>query len=129
MTTLTITIPGRPPTANNRGNQGMQWAAAKRWRARAAQAALEARPEGWVPLERCNLVLEFVVPRKGKRDWDNLYGSTKPLTDGMKDAGIIAEDHTDVIVDVRFVKTYIKGVDATVYHFEALPLEQLVADL
>lgn len=129
MNELTITIPGRPPTPNARGNPAVQWRRAKDWRATAKRIAEEARPDDWSPLERCRLVIEFLVHDRRDRDWDNLIASTKPLTDGIQDAGIIAGDDSSVIADLSFRITYVRGVKGTVYHLTPLDPDQLGAGL
>lgn len=122
---VVITIPGRPPNPNdyNRGGGGKQhWHAqrkeAERWRAAACLLAKEARPSGFVALGRAHMRVTFVVPRHGRRDLDNLISSTKPLTDGIVDAGILVDDSTEVIVSLSYDWRYEKGVDATIYVIE-----------
>ncbi|MBX3031438.1 MAG: RusA family crossover junction endodeoxyribonuclease [Chloroflexi bacterium] len=129
MTELTITIPGRPPTPNDRGNQVVQWRHAKAWRKTAMGCAQDAMPLGWEPLERCRLEVTFVVHDLRARDLDNLVASTKPLTDGLVDGGILKDDSDRVIESVTYRVRYERGVKATVYRITSMPSDQLGAGL
>ena len=122
---LTVVIPGRPPNPNdyNRSGSGAQhWAqqraVAKRWRTAAARLGQAAKPPGWVALGRARLVVTFVVATRARRDLDNLVSSTKPLTDGLVDAGLLVDDSTNVLTEVVYRWRYQKGVNATEYVIE-----------
>lgn len=120
---LTIRIPGRPPNPNDSHRPGQnhwrqQARITEQWRGDARKLAHAARPAGWHPLGRAIVRVTFVIPRKGRRDLDNLVASTKPLTDGIVDAGILVDDSTEVIVSLSYDWRYEKGVDATIYVIE-----------
>lgn len=121
---LRIRIPGRPPTPNARyGNRGAQWAAQKRWRKTAWAIGLDAvNRSGWVAPGRARVTLIFIVPDHRNRDIDNLVASTKPLTDGLRDAGVIIGDHSGVLVWGAPDVQYVRGVTATDYLVELLEL-------
>jgi Holliday junction resolvase RusA-like endonuclease len=91
------------------------------WRETATLIARSARPPGWHPLGRAILSVVFVVPDHQRRDLDNLIAGTKPLTDGIVDAGILVDDSTRVIVSASYSWRYQRGVSATIYRIEGDP--------
>lgn len=118
---ITITIPGRPPTPNV--NTRLVWQARakhiKHWRdvaATAADAALEGQE--WAPLERARLTVTFILPDHRDRDLDNLIASSKVLTDGLVRAGVLAGDSIRHIAEAAYGWEYRKGQSATVYRLE-----------
>jgi Holliday junction resolvase RusA-like endonuclease len=118
---LTITIPGRPPTPNVSTRQVWQARAKsiKHWRdvaATAADAALEDRE--WAPLERARLTVTFVLPDRRARDLDNLVASSKVLTDGLVRAGVLAGDSINHIPTVTYGWRLEPGNVATEYLIE-----------
>lgn len=121
--TLSVTIMGRPPTPNARfGNRYAQAAEVKAWRRTARMVGIMARHEAdWTAPPRAIITLIFTVPDRRGRDIDNLFGSTKPLTDGLVDAGVLVGDRSDVLSwrapEIRIVK----GVRSTEYVIEARP--------
>lgn len=129
---LTITIPGRPPGGNT-GSRKTNWYIVHEdtawWRGYACLIADEAMPAGWVPLQRARLAIEFVIPTRADRDPDNLVSTTKPLTDGLVDAGVIAADSLRVIGFPTYSHRYERGVSATVYRIEPLEPDQQDAGL
>lgn len=115
---VTITIPGRPPTPNV--STRLVWQArakhVKHWRdvaATAADAALDGRE--WSPLERATLDVTFILPDHRDRDLDNLVASSKVLTDGLVRAGVLAGDSIRHITAASYGWEYRKGETATVY--------------
>lgn len=115
---VTITIPGRPPTPNARRH----WRAIAKdneaWKAdaqRIAASTLAALPDGWVPLGAAELEIVFVVPDRRARDLDNLIASTKPLTDGLVAAGVLTDDSIAVLGTIRYGWRHEPRVDATEY--------------
>lgn len=133
---LTIVIPGRPPNQNdfNRSGSGKQhWhqqrTIARHWRSVAAEAARNALPEGWVPLQRCRMAVTFVLPTRADIDPDNMVASTKHLTDGLVDAGVMVGDGIRVISGVSYGWRYERGVKAVEYTITPDDLEQVGAGL
>ena len=71
------------------------------WRAR-HEAGVQAkndvialvREQGWAgpPLVGAVVRITWGLPTKMKIDWDNLIGRTKPLVDGLVDAGVLIGD-------------------------------------
>lgn len=126
MRTLVVVIDGRPPTPNTHSKSpAFAWATAAKWREAArlaAETALVAEgrtmltyevdvagkkakrpklvtrrrdPRPMAFVERLDIVI--VVPTLIDRDWDNGVASTKPLTDGLVEAGVMAGDSTKFI--------------------------------
>jgi hypothetical protein len=158
MRTLTVEIPGRPPTPNAR--PGNKWELARwveKWVEIARLAAQDAMASSSWPLTldrpgipaegrrrkpvpallRCtdpipyvsDYTMIFIVEDRAERDWDNAVASSKPLTDGLVRAGVIAGDSTRFIrsagrvVDFRYVRG-VNGVEITIQEGEA-PAAQL----
>ena len=120
--TLTITIPGRPPTPNSRRHWRAVHADNTKWKTVAWMSANKAVPGRRMPnIQRAAVAIEFVVPDRRHRDLDNLIASTKPLTDGIVAAGVLADDSSDVLVSVTYSVRYEKGVTATVYTITEAP--------
>lgn len=121
---LRVTVEGRPPSMNdtNRQVQAQRWRVRREWRATAAAVGREAiqrweRRHGlrWATLTECIVEVLFVVPRKGRRDWDNLASTIKPLLDGLVDSGVIVDDSQECIVTISLWIEHQKGRDATVF--------------
>lgn len=119
--TLTIVIPGRPPTPNNHTKPNTAWALTRKWKAIAQKAATEQMPEGWQPLTRCRIHVTFVLGDHRDRDPDNLIASTKVLTDGLVEAGVMVGDTIGVIGFPSYGDRYERGVQATEYRILPLP--------
>lgn len=119
---MRLTIPGRPPTPNNRfGNVYAERATMKRWRQTAWAIGADAvARSGWRAPAKARVTLIFYVPDRRPRDTDNLFASTKCLTDGLVDAKVLVGDKSSVLVwgapEVRIVP----GVRATEYVIEIL---------
>lgn len=121
MSAILVRVAGRPPLPNTNARRNWRVAAVhqKDWKRRAWTEATLAKPPGWQPLAACTMHVEFVVPDRRRRDLDNLIASTKPLTDGIVEAGVLVDDSTDVIREVRYSVRYAKGESATEYRIEA----------
>lgn len=119
---LIITIPGRPPTPNNRfGNKYAASAVTKHWRHTAKMLGVDARNRaGWIAPAVARVTVTFIVPTHGHRDVDNLVASTKPLTDGLRDAKVLIDDHSGVLEWEKPVVRYMRGVTATEYLIEVI---------
>lgn len=117
---LRLTIPGRPPTPNNRfGNVYAERSAMKRWRRTAWAIGLDVKNRsGWVAPARARITLVFHVPDRRPRDTDNLMASCKPLTDGLVDAGVLVGDRSDVLEWGAPRVEVVRGVMATEYLIE-----------
>ncbi len=96
---LEIVLLGLPSTANShKAHWAVAGAERKKWRQAACLVAKMRRPE--TPLERCRIVCtrySFSEP-----DYDNLVISFKSLCDGLKDAGIIKDDKSSVVVQREY---------------------------
>ena len=112
---LTIRIEGRPPTPNARRHWRVTALDNETWKGAARICALAVKPDDWEPLTKARAEVTFVVGDSRTRDMDNLISSTKPLTDGLVAAGIIADDSLEVLVSVSYTWEYRKGETATVY--------------
>lgn len=119
---MRLTIPGRPPTPNNRfGNVYAERATMKRWRQTAWAIGVDARNRsGWVAPAKARVSLVFYVPDVRPRDVDNLFASTKPLTDGLVDAGILIGDKSSVLEWGAPRVEIVRGVRATEYIIEII---------
>ena len=119
--TVTITIPGRPPTPNARRHWRKRMRDDAEWKSSARISTLAALPPGWEPMTRCRMTVEFVVPDRRERDDDNLIAAQKPCLDGIVAGGAIKDDGRRVIVEREYLAPrYEKGVSATVYTFTEL---------
>lgn len=65
------------------------------WKHRAWVATLEQRP--YPKLDQARLEVEFVFKRRGRRDYDNLVASLKPVIDGIVVAGALWDDSIDIL--------------------------------
>lgn len=74
-------------------NQRMHWAPKGRWTKTIRTTAWAlARSAKIPPLERCSVTLIWYPPDRRRRDEDNLFGTLKPLADGLVDAGVVPDD-------------------------------------
>jgi Holliday junction resolvase RusA-like endonuclease len=80
-------------------NRGSRWWGVAEERARVqAIAAVEARRQGIAPVAPpVGITYTFVVPDRGRRDWDNFALIVKPVQDGLVKAGILVGDHYAVL--------------------------------
>lgn len=83
--------------------------AREHWRVKAQKTAavretvrLVARPDGVAlahPIaSEVEVELRWVVTDKRRRDVDNVTASLKPCMDGLRDAGVLADDHSGIVV-------------------------------
>lgn len=126
---LTIIIPGRPPTPNDRRHWREVSKDNARWKEIARKATEEALPPGWVPLERCRMAVTYLYPTQHDGDDDNWICAQKPVLDGIVSGGAIADDNRRVIRQRTYEAEYRRGVRATVYRIEAFPVDQEHAGL
>jgi Holliday junction resolvase RusA-like endonuclease len=114
---VTILIPGRPPTPNARpGNYHAERKAFREWKDSAYLVAKDAvNREGWQTPGTVRLVVTFHLPDRIRRDLDNLIASTKPLTDGLVAAGVMADDSVAVIESIRYQWRMSPGYAGTEY--------------
>ena len=101
MRVLEFTIQGRPPTPNERVHWRAQMKPRALWRAKAKDAALVAIDNwvavhgAWSPMTYvAELVAVLIVPTQAVHDWDNGVASLKPCFDGIREAGVMADDDT-----------------------------------
>lgn len=109
---LAVRIEGRPPTPNETNRaiaRQKAWRERREWRKIGSDAATAAREEWearhglrWRPLRDVVISIAFGVPDRRRRDLDNLIASTKPLIDGLVDAGLIVDDSISVIRKMEF---------------------------
>jgi Holliday junction resolvase RusA-like endonuclease len=118
---LTITIPGRPPTPNKRRHWRQVAADNATWKHAALTLTRDALPGDWAPMARCRMSVVFVVPTRHDRDEDNLIAAQKPVLDGIVAGGAITDDSRRVIVERTYSQRYEPGVSATVYVIEETP--------
>lgn len=86
----------------NRGSR--RWGVAGERAAVQQTTATEARRQGIRPVQPpARVTYTFVVPDRGRRDWDNYALICKPVQDGLVKAEILAGDHYAVLdAAVRF---------------------------
>ena len=97
---IKIEIVGWPPSANARpGNRHERARITAEWRGDMCTLAGQHRlawrrrhGQTWEPLKVATMIVTFVLPTKGRHDWDNLVSTLKPLLDGIVDAGLIVDD-------------------------------------
>lgn len=87
--TAKVRLPELPPSPNDRMCWRTKSAIVRGWRAAARQAAMDA---GIPPLERIRFSAVIRRNRLGLADEDNDRGRLKPALDGLRDAGVIAND-------------------------------------
>jgi hypothetical protein len=120
--TVEIRIGGRPPTPNSRRHYMVVAKENRDWADRARAAAIDALGDDvGPPIKRAELEITFVVATRIDHDWDNLIASTKPLTDGLVLAGLLADDSERVIRRITFPAIrYERGNAATIYRITEL---------
>jgi hypothetical protein len=120
--TVEITIPGRPPTPNSRRHFMVVAKENRAWADRARAAAIHSTGGNIGPaMKAAELEITFVVATRIDHDWDNLIASTKPLTDGLVLAGLLADDSERVIRRITFPAIrYDRGNAATIYRITEL---------
>lgn len=99
---LAMVVPGRPPSPNRRNNA--HWAPEARERRElrataryvAVQAIRDSGRADHLPIPRVTLSLDFgLVAARG--DLDNLVAGSKPIIDGLVDAGVIRADSIAIV--------------------------------
>lgn len=93
-------LDGLPPTTNGSHGSWQKAAANKRlWRTRTKLRTFMERPKE--PLTKCRITatrFSSVEP-----DDDNLAISFKSVIDGLKDAGVIQDDKTSVVIERKYL--------------------------
>jgi Holliday junction resolvase RusA-like endonuclease len=128
--TVEVRIEGRPPTPNARRHWRQVSHDNRVWKEAALRSAQDVRNRSAVfgrPIAAADMTVTFVVPDRMRRDPDNLIAATKPLTDGLVAAGILADDSFTVLRSVTYVERYERGLEATVYTIRELEPDQLEA--
>jgi Holliday junction resolvase RusA-like endonuclease len=94
---LHIKLSGLPKLNNTHySNWRVAMAERKKWRTASAWACIGNKP--LFPLKKCTITC--VRHSYGRQpDFDNLVVSFKSIIDGLKDAGVIVDDSSDVIVE------------------------------
>lgn len=114
---LEIAIPGIPPRPNATRRRDWHKNAEEgaEWRRTAYLSGLDvARRSGFVdelPFLRADVEYEFLLERAAG-DLDNLVAASKPILDGIRDAGIIVDDSIRVVS--RLTSTWRKAARAGV---------------
>lgn len=96
MNTYEIVLPyDKPPLSLN---QRLHWAVkaklVKEVRATTARLAEQLQIP---PLEAVEITLIYTPKTARKRDTDNLFATLKPAVDGLVDAGVLADDNTEIV--------------------------------
>jgi len=126
---LVITIPGRPPTPNDRRHWRQVAKDNAHWKEVARKATSDVLPAGWEPLERCRMAVIYLYPTRHEGDDDNWICAQKPCLDGIVAGGAIANDSRRVIRKRTYEAEYRRGVQATVYTITAVDPDQQDAGL
>ncbi len=102
---LSFSLVGLPP--NDNATRRMHWAAKGRevavWRDAARWAALAALAGSTLrrPVHRCVVEYDFRVTHRHRQGVDALIGASKPVLDGIVDAGALPDDGWLIVVEVR----------------------------
>ena len=107
MTALHLPLPPKELSPNARIHWAKKAAATYEYRSQCGWIARVAGLKFRGPV-RIEYLFRFCDRRR--RDLDNLIKSMKPALDGLRDAGVIAEDSTDEVP--RLSATYEKAADA-----------------
>lgn len=92
---LYFQLVGLPKSLNgSHGHWKAKTVERKRWRNLSCNVASLNKPKA--PLKKCSL--ECVRFSSNAMDYDNLVASFKAVVDGLKDAGIIEDDNSNVII-------------------------------
>lgn len=128
---IVIRCEGRPPTPNARfGNYHAEASELKRWKVAAevdatnAINAIGGRRAWGAPIELADVFVTFVIPNRAERDLDNLVASSKPLTDGIVSAGVLAGDSLRHLRRVTYDHRLEKGLQATIYEIREVDPDQ-----
>jgi Holliday junction resolvase RusA-like endonuclease len=91
---LTFTLPYLPPvefSGNYRGHWTARYKAGEKVKNDVIALIREQEWSG-PPLGTAIVTVAWGLPDRRRRDWDNLFASTKPILDGLKAAGVIKDD-------------------------------------
>lgn len=112
---IEVKIPGIPPRPN--ATRRRHWHAnadeARDWRMLAAGAgrrAMIGRADK-IPIFRATVEYVFVLTR-ATGDLDGLIAASKPLVDGLRDAGILRDDSVSALPEIR--ASWVRGTVAGV---------------
>ena len=96
MNTYEIVLPyDKPPLSLN---QRLHWAVkAKLVKDVRATTARLAEQLQIPPLQAVEITLIYTPKTARKRDTDNLFATLKPAVDGLVDAGVLADDNTEIV--------------------------------
>lgn len=83
-----------PLSLNDRRHPMQRHSLSKRWKKSAWVCALDAQVP---PLAFARVRLHYLAPDRRRRDADNLAATSKPVVDGLRDAGVIPDDDTEHI--------------------------------
>lgn len=98
MITLTLPLPPRALSPNARGHWAAKSRAVKAYRHRAEMTArVNVPPSRRAKWRSAEVRWTWYLPDRRRRDPDNLAASCKSLWDGLRDAGILADDDRLVI--------------------------------
>lgn len=103
MTMQTLTVYDFPPTLNELNRMHfMQRAKLKEhWEDIVSESC---RDYGIKPMKRISMTLEFYFPDKRRRDLDNYAFAFKFIGDALVKLGILPDDSSDDIVELRVIK-------------------------
>lgn len=97
-----ILLEGHPPGPNLRLSTYERAAHNTTWRRAARLTALDLINRYRFPtLQRATVTLVYRDKAGVRHDLDNLVAAAKPVLDGIVDAGVLAEDDTEHLVDLR----------------------------
>lgn len=95
MTSYTLELPDLPVyNANSRGHWRQRAEQVKAWR---EMVCWLARADRIPPLDAVEVELMMIPADRRRRDCDNTVGVLKPCIDGLRDAGVLAEDHAQIV--------------------------------
>lgn len=107
---LDITIPGLPKMITNMKTKN--WRAThyeKRKWTDIVKASIDFKMKPQKPLERATLICERHSSRPS--DFDNRVASFKGVVDGLVEAGVLADDSDDVIIDRKYPRFFVRPKD------------------
>lgn len=101
MASLSFSLPGHP--ANDNVRRKWHWSKRNKeddqWKQDAQRVCLDAinRARVHTPWERVTVTYQFIKPTKARMDTDNAGGATKPILDGIVNAGLIPDDSGEYV--------------------------------
>jgi Holliday junction resolvase RusA-like endonuclease len=119
---LTVTLPGLPPSPNEmrRAHYHARSDEAATWRNAARFYGLDAANKAkWVPPLRVTVEITAICKTHQRRDPDNFTASIKPILDGMVDAGCLMDDSFAVIECLSVRQEFAKSAAVRVVIKEA----------